>query len=183
MSLVLRPVLWGTLNIRSTLTANYTSIAFPHTGVRGCVNTCLFYVLCFHHLGEHRYMIHRMLECVSLFIFLNVILRQKVANKKEYILLGLSPGYDKATFLSSTYGGKVKSLLEEENVVEIARKHGKAPAQVLLRHGLQRGIVVIVKSVTPERIKANFGHVSGVVVAPTAFCPSVVAVKASVDGE
>ncbi|EUB55280.1 Prostaglandin-E(2) 9-reductase [Echinococcus granulosus] len=56
--------------------------------------------------------------------------------------------------------GKVKSLLEEENVVEIARKHGKAPAQVLLRHGLQRGIVVIVKSVTPERIKANFDRIT-----------------------
>lgn len=47
-------------------------------------------------------------------------------------------------------------MLEEENVVEIARKHKKTPAQVLLRHGLQRGIVVLVKSVTPERIKSNF---------------------------
>ncbi|VDK20501.1 unnamed protein product [Taenia asiatica] len=52
--------------------------------------------------------------------------------------------------------GKVKSLLEDEEVVEIAHKHGKTPAQVVLRHGLQRGIIVIVKSVTPERIKSNF---------------------------
>uniref|UniRef100_A0A0R3WMU3 Aldo_ket_red domain-containing protein n=1 Tax=Hydatigena taeniaeformis TaxID=6205 RepID=A0A0R3WMU3_HYDTA len=52
--------------------------------------------------------------------------------------------------------GKMKSLLEEEAVFEIALKHRKTPAQVLLRHGLQRGIVVLVKSVTPERIKTNF---------------------------
>nr|CDS21186.1 aldo keto reductase family 1 member B4 [Echinococcus granulosus] len=53
-------------------------------------------------------------------------------------------------------GDQVKPVLEEENVVEIAHKHKKTPAQVLLRHGLQRGIVVLVKSVTPERIRSNF---------------------------
>ncbi|VDK24473.1 unnamed protein product [Taenia asiatica] len=52
--------------------------------------------------------------------------------------------------------GKDKPLLQEENVVEIANNHKKTPAQVLLRHGLQRGIVVLIKSVTPERIKSNF---------------------------
>ncbi|KAL5106679.1 Aldo-keto reductase family 1 member D1 [Taenia crassiceps] len=51
--------------------------------------------------------------------------------------------------------GKVKPLLEE-SVVKISRRHKKTPAQVLLRHGLQRGIVVIIKSVTPERVKLNF---------------------------
>lgn len=50
----------------------------------------------------------------------------------------------------------MKLLLEDEDVVEIAHKHGKTPAQVVLRHGLQRGIIVIVKSVTPERIRSNF---------------------------
>ncbi|KAL5106825.1 Aldo-keto reductase family 1 member A1-A [Taenia crassiceps] len=61
-----------------------------------------------------------------------------------------SPGFlDKA-------GVKIKSMLENEEVVEIAQKHKKEAAQVLLRHGLQRGIVVLVKSVTPERIRSNF---------------------------
>ncbi|KAL5106565.1 Aldo-keto reductase family 1 member B1 [Taenia crassiceps] len=52
--------------------------------------------------------------------------------------------------------GKDKPLLQEENVIEIAHRHKKKPAQVLLRHGLQRDIVVLIKSVTPERIKSNF---------------------------
>lgn len=37
----------------------------------------------------------------------------------------------------------------------IAEKHGKSPAQVLLRHGLDKGIAVIPKSVNPVRIKEN----------------------------
>eukprot|EP00108_Taenia_solium_P009083 TsM_000353300 transcript=TsM_000353300 gene=TsM_000353300 len=61
-----------------------------------------------------------------------------------------SPGY------VDSVGIKAKSMLDNESVVEVAHKHGKTPAQVLLRHGLQRGIVVLVKSVTPDRIKSNF---------------------------
>ncbi|CDI97758.1 aldo keto reductase family 1 member B4 [Echinococcus multilocularis] len=63
-----------------------------------------------------------------------------------YALIG-SPGFMQR---------KDKPLLEEESVLEIAERHKKTPAQVLLRHGLQRGIVVLIKSVTPERIKSNF---------------------------
>jgi diketogulonate reductase-like aldo/keto reductase len=40
-------------------------------------------------------------------------------------------------------------------VAEIARKHGRTPAQVLLRWGLQHDLVVIPKSVRPERIREN----------------------------
>ncbi|KAL5964686.1 Aldo-keto reductase family 1 member A1-A [Taenia solium] len=58
--------------------------------------------------------------------------------------------------LLGSSGGQVRPVLEEECVVEIAHKHNKTPAQVLLRHGLKRGIVVLVRSVTPERIKSNF---------------------------
>nr|CDS26970.2 aldo keto reductase family 1 member B4 [Hymenolepis microstoma] len=52
--------------------------------------------------------------------------------------------------------GKAKSLFQLEAVVEIANKHKVTPAQVLIRHALQRNIVVIAKSVTPERIHKNF---------------------------
>ncbi|VDO10521.1 unnamed protein product [Rodentolepis nana] len=49
----------------------------------------------------------------------------------------------------------VKSLFQLEAVVEIANKHKVTPAQVLIRHGLQRNLIVIAKSVTPERIQTN----------------------------
>jgi diketogulonate reductase-like aldo/keto reductase len=46
-------------------------------------------------------------------------------------------------------------LLKDEVLGKIARAHGKTPAQILLRWGIQRGTVVIPKSVKPERIKEN----------------------------
>ncbi|KAL5962121.1 Aldo-keto reductase family 1 member A1-A [Taenia solium] len=52
--------------------------------------------------------------------------------------------------------GKVKCLMEDENVVKIANEHKKTPAQVLLRHGLQRGIIVLVGGTCPELIKLDF---------------------------
>jgi len=45
--------------------------------------------------------------------------------------------------------------LGESNVVEIARKHGKSPAQVLIRWCLQHDLVVIPKSVRETRIREN----------------------------
>lgn len=51
--------------------------------------------------------------------------------------------------------GQGGSLLQEPVVMEIARRHGKTAAQVILRWDLQRGVVTIPKSVTPQRIAAN----------------------------
>ncbi|MBT2508038.1 aldo/keto reductase [Streptomyces sp. ISL-98] len=51
--------------------------------------------------------------------------------------------------------GQGKGLLEVPTVVAIAQKHGKTPAQVVLRWHLQVGNVVIPKSVTPSRIAEN----------------------------
>jgi 2,5-diketo-D-gluconate reductase A len=47
-------------------------------------------------------------------------------------------------------------VLREGTIVEIARGHGKTPAQVVLRWHLQLGNIVFPKSVTPERIRENF---------------------------
>ena len=46
--------------------------------------------------------------------------------------------------------------LHDETVLAIAAKHKRTAAQVLLRWQLQRGVVAIPKSVTPERIASNF---------------------------
>jgi 2,5-diketo-D-gluconate reductase A len=51
--------------------------------------------------------------------------------------------------------GQGKGLLEVPTVVAIAHKHGRTPAQVVLRWHLQTGNVVIPKSVTPTRIQEN----------------------------
>ncbi|MFJ8647533.1 aldo/keto reductase [Streptomyces sp. NPDC093546] len=51
--------------------------------------------------------------------------------------------------------GQGKGLLEAPALVAIARKHGRTPAQVVLRWHLQLGNVVIPKSVTPSRIREN----------------------------
>ncbi|XP_067930694.1 aldo-keto reductase family 1 member A1-A-like [Watersipora subatra] len=53
-------------------------------------------------------------------------------------------------------GPSGKALLEEPALKEVASKHGKTPAHVLLRNLIQRGIIVIPKSSNPERIRLNF---------------------------
>jgi 2,5-diketo-D-gluconate reductase A len=47
-------------------------------------------------------------------------------------------------------------LLVNETISSVAARHGRTPAQVILRWHLQLGNVVIPKSVTPKRIRENF---------------------------
>jgi diketogulonate reductase-like aldo/keto reductase len=47
-------------------------------------------------------------------------------------------------------------LLDNQVVLTIASAHGTSTAQVVLRWHVQLGNMVIPKSVTPERIRANF---------------------------
>ncbi len=52
--------------------------------------------------------------------------------------------------------GQGKELLSAPVIAGIADKHGRTPAQVVLRWHLQLGHVAIPKSVTPSRIRENF---------------------------
>lgn len=45
--------------------------------------------------------------------------------------------------------------LKNEAIGKIADKHGKSPAQAIIRWHVQQGLVVIPKSVNPDRIRAN----------------------------
>jgi 2,5-diketo-D-gluconate reductase A len=47
------------------------------------------------------------------------------------------------------------AVLDDPEVVAIASRHGKTPAQVVLRWHLQRSSIVFPKSVTPGRIREN----------------------------
>ena len=48
------------------------------------------------------------------------------------------------------------TLLDNPVIGRIARKHGRTPAQTIIRWHIDNGLVVIPKSVTPSRIEENF---------------------------
>lgn len=48
-----------------------------------------------------------------------------------------------------------ESVLAHPEIVEIARNHGRTPAQIVLRWGVQRGTAVIPKSRNPARMREN----------------------------
>ena len=50
----------------------------------------------------------------------------------------------------------VKNPLETRSMTRLAAKHGKTPAQVVLRWHVEQGCRRIPKSVRPERIAENF---------------------------
>jgi diketogulonate reductase-like aldo/keto reductase len=54
------------------------------------------------------------------------------------------------------YRGREKTTLADPALLEIARRHGKSAAQVMLRWHLQNGRGAIPKSVKPARIAENF---------------------------
>ena len=51
---------------------------------------------------------------------------------------------------------KIAQLLENETMKKVAKKHHKTVPQIAIRWLVERGIVVIPKSITPSRIIANY---------------------------
>lgn len=54
------------------------------------------------------------------------------------------------------WGDGKRSVMQDPTIGDIATTHGKSPAQVMLRWGIQEGRSVIPKSVNPARIAQNF---------------------------
>lgn len=60
------------------------------------------------------------------------------------------------TFYPGPWGDERRSVMQDATIAEIAGTHGKSPAQVMLRWGIQEGRSVIPKSTNPTRIAENF---------------------------
>ncbi|MBB1337837.1 MULTISPECIES: aldo/keto reductase [unclassified Pseudoalteromonas] len=59
------------------------------------------------------------------------------------------------SYLELEMADKAESVLEQSVVKAAARNHGKTPAQVVLRWGVQRGTAIIPKTSKLERMKEN----------------------------
>jgi alcohol dehydrogenase (NADP+) len=89
---------------------------------------------------------------LSLYFFQYVVLTLKTAWK--YSPLGSkdrNPAFK---------GLNEPSLLENPEIMSIANDHGCSPGQVLIKWAIQRGTIVIPKSVNPGRINQNFDAAS-----------------------
>ncbi|CAH1101268.1 unnamed protein product [Psylliodes chrysocephalus] len=72
----------------------------------------------------------------------------------SYVPLGST---DTGDFTAKTYGRNIilPNVLQEQVVTKIAEKHKKSAAQVILRYLIQKDIVVIPKSINPQKLRQN----------------------------
>ena len=63
--------------------------------------------------------------------------------------------YDEAHGIVTESWSPIKGILHEPVIIEIGDKHGRMPAQVVLRWHLQNGLVAIPKSSDPARLARN----------------------------
>jgi diketogulonate reductase-like aldo/keto reductase len=88
-------------------------------------------------------------------IELHVYLQQpeliEFCKHKDVVVIAYSPLGSPGNYKDKGF----PELIEDKTIKEIAENYKKSPAQVLIRWGIQRGIVLIPKSTNPERIKEN----------------------------
>lgn len=81
------------------------------------------------------------------------------ASRESHARLGiLTEAWSPLGGSARKFGGPSKSSdpLSNATIIELAKKHRKTPAQVVLRWHIQNGICAIPKSFRPERISENF---------------------------
>jgi D-xylose reductase len=86
----------------------------------------------------------------------------QLAKDNNIVVTGYS-SYGPQSFLElpGVFSERAKNntpLLEHDTIFSIAKNHSKTPAQVLLRWATQRGIAVIPKSNSPNRLSENLNH-------------------------
>lgn len=82
--------------------------------------------------------------------------------KNEGITVTAYSSFGPASFeeFNMEHANKVKPLLSHDVIAEIAKKHGKTNAQVLLRWATQRGLAVIPKSTKVEYMQSNLESIA-----------------------
>lgn len=91
---------------------------------------------------------------VECHIFLNQSKLLAFCKSQDIVLVGYSVlGSNR---VGAWFDQNSPEVLKDPVLNTIAKKLNRSPAQVAMRYLLQRGIVVLAKSFTPERIKQNF---------------------------
>ncbi|MGN6136518.1 MAG: aldo/keto reductase [Aureliella sp.] len=78
----------------------------------------------------------------------------RYCQQEEIAFTAFSP-LGAGSYVALNMATEAQSVLGEARVRAIADRHGKSPAQVVLRWGVQRGTAVIPKTSRPERLKEN----------------------------
>ncbi len=78
----------------------------------------------------------------------------RYCREQDIAVTGFSP-LGSASYVEIGMAGRSDSVLAESVVVDIAKRIGRSPAQVVLRWALQRGTSVVAKSTKPERLAEN----------------------------
>ena len=78
----------------------------------------------------------------------------RFCRQERIAVTGFSP-LGASSYVPIGMAGADESALTEPVVVETARRHGKTPAQIVLRWGVQRGTAVVPKTSRVERLAEN----------------------------
>jgi D-xylose reductase len=78
----------------------------------------------------------------------------RFCRQEQIAVTGFSP-FGALSYLSLGMAGEEDSVLKQPPVEESAQRHGKTPAQIVLRWGVERGTAIVPKTSNVERLKEN----------------------------
>lgn len=101
-------------------------------------------------LPEH---LDKIIEATGVTPAVNQIERHPYFNNLELVKENQKRGIQVESW--STFGRKLNDVLENETIVELAKKYHKTPAQIILRWNYQSDVLSIVKASSYDHQKAN----------------------------